>query len=53
MFKHFKQLIPAIFVHSTRFVVAFTTEMKELAAAEWVCSCDDGDGYHISNYSVS
>lgn len=50
MFKHFKQMIPTIFVLLTRFAVAFTVEMKELAAAEWVCLCD-GNAYSISRYA--
>lgn len=53
MFKHFKQMIPTIFVHLTRFAVAFTMKMKELAAAEWVSLHDDGDAYSIINYAFS
>lgn len=44
-------MIPTIFVLVTRFAVAFTVKMKELAAAEWVRLCDDA--YSISNSASS
>lgn len=51
MSKHLKQKIPTIFADLTRFAVAFTMKMKELAAAEWVSLHDDGDTYGIINYA--
>jgi len=53
MFKCCKYTIPTIFVRLTRFAVAFTMKMKELAAAEWVCLHDDGDAYGISKHTFS
>lgn len=46
-------MISTIFVHLTRFAVAFTMKMKELAASEWVCLHNDGDAYSIINNAFS
>uniref|UniRef100_U3IWT0 Glycosyltransferase 1 domain containing 1 n=1 Tax=Anas platyrhynchos platyrhynchos TaxID=8840 RepID=U3IWT0_ANAPP len=37
-----KRRIMGEVLREARFAVAFTMKMKELAAAEWVCLCDDG-----------